>query len=125
MWTTDDYKVDSRSTGRFGDVKRLEALDVQDRAVLVTMRQDGLEAVDFGDALLNLGDHSRTIFPASTRRCRVRLEDWQPLRTLERDIRVLRSASHDQEQHMSSQEADYGTIQVPGVYRLQHVRRWR
>ncbi|KAI1797760.1 hypothetical protein LXA43DRAFT_877491 [Ganoderma leucocontextum] len=62
MWTADDGD-DSRSSGRLGDVKRLEAFDVKDRAVLVAMRQGGLEAVDFGDALLKPADHSRTIFP--------------------------------------------------------------
>lgn len=44
-------------------MKRLEAFDVEDRAVLVAMRQGGLEVVDFGDALLLPADHSRTLFP--------------------------------------------------------------
>lgn len=51
------------TTGRLGDVKRLEAFDVDDRAVLVAMRQGGLEVVDFGDALLRPADHSRTVYP--------------------------------------------------------------
>lgn len=62
MWTTDDGD-DSRNSARLGDIKRLEAFDVKDRAVLVAMRQGGLEVVDFGDALLKPADHSRTIFP--------------------------------------------------------------
>ncbi len=63
MWSTDDPADESRSLSRLGDVKRLEAFDVKDRAVLVAMRQGGLEAVDFGDALLKPADHSRTILP--------------------------------------------------------------
>jgi hypothetical protein len=46
-----------------GDVKRLEALDVKDRAILVAMRQGGLEVVDFGDALLRPADESRVVLP--------------------------------------------------------------
>ncbi|KAI0825195.1 hypothetical protein BC628DRAFT_299967 [Trametes gibbosa] len=65
VWSTDDVE-DAQSvsaTGRLGDVKRLEAFDVKDRAVLVAMRQGGIEAVDFGDALLRPADHSRTTLP--------------------------------------------------------------
>jgi hypothetical protein len=46
-----------------GDVKRLEAFDVHDRAVLVAMRRGGLEAVDLSDALLKPADESRTVLP--------------------------------------------------------------
>jgi len=62
MWSyeTDD---DSKYIGRMGDVKRLEAFDIKDRAVLVAMRQGGLEAVEFGDALLRPADGSRTVLP--------------------------------------------------------------
>lgn len=49
--------------GRMGDVRRLEAFDIKDRAVLVAMRQGGLEAVDMSDALLKPGDQSRTVLP--------------------------------------------------------------
>ena len=63
MWSSDDLPDGSPSMNRLGDVKRLEAFDVQDRAILVAMRQGGLEAVDFGDALLKPADHSRTILP--------------------------------------------------------------
>ncbi|KZT30375.1 hypothetical protein NEOLEDRAFT_1173815 [Neolentinus lepideus HHB14362 ss-1] len=63
VWTTDDDDDASSIFGRMGDVKRLEAFDVRDRAVLVAMRQGGLEAVDFGDALLKPADESRTFLP--------------------------------------------------------------
>ena len=46
-----------------GDIKHLETLDVRERAVLVAMRQGGLEVVDVGDALLQPADESRTILP--------------------------------------------------------------
>jgi len=48
---------------RMGDIRRLEAFDVRDHAVLVAMRQGGLEAVDLNDALLRPADASRTILP--------------------------------------------------------------
>ncbi|TCD66373.1 hypothetical protein EIP91_001422 [Steccherinum ochraceum] len=61
QWSPDDAEYDIGM--RLGDVKRLEAFDVEDRAVLVAMRQGGLEAVDFGDALLRPADFSRTVYP--------------------------------------------------------------
>lgn len=64
MWSPDDEEdVELFSPPKLGDVKRLEAFDVQDRAVLVALRQGGLEVVDFSDALLLPADSSRTIFP--------------------------------------------------------------
>ncbi|KAJ7071214.1 hypothetical protein C8F01DRAFT_1109558 [Mycena amicta] len=62
LWSDDeDMKV---PLARMGDVKRLEAFDIKgDRAVLVAMRQGGLEAVDLGDALLKPADESRTVLP--------------------------------------------------------------
>lgn len=64
LWSSDDDEDGSpHGYVRLGDVKRLEAFDVEDRAVLVAMRQGGLEVVDFGDALLLPADHSRTLFP--------------------------------------------------------------
>ncbi|KAI0361763.1 hypothetical protein OH77DRAFT_1444605 [Trametes cingulata] len=63
VWSADDEETQSLGSSRLGDVKRLEAFDVKDRAVLVAMRQGGIEAVDFGDALLRPADHSRTILP--------------------------------------------------------------
>ncbi|KAI0322680.1 hypothetical protein OF83DRAFT_1235223 [Amylostereum chailletii] len=64
-WTRDDEDDDAppAQIGRLGDVKRLEAFDVQDRSVLVAMRQGGFEAVDFRDALLKPADASRNVLP--------------------------------------------------------------
>lgn len=64
VWSSDETDEESRlATGRMGDIKRLEAFDVHDRAVLVAMRRGGLEAVDLSDALLNPADESRTVLP--------------------------------------------------------------
>ncbi|CCM00918.1 uncharacterized protein FIBRA_02964 [Fibroporia radiculosa] len=63
MWTSDEEDEYRSVPVRLGDVKRLEAFDMDDRAVLVALRQGGLEVVDFGDALLRPGDHSRPIYP--------------------------------------------------------------
>jgi hypothetical protein len=60
-WSEDDE--DTFTVGRLGDVKRLEAFDVQDRSVLVAMRHGGLEVVDLADALLKPADDSRPILP--------------------------------------------------------------
>jgi len=46
-----------------GDVKRVEAFDVKDRSIIVALRQGGVEAMDFGDALLKPADESRTLLP--------------------------------------------------------------
>jgi hypothetical protein len=46
-----------------GEVRRVEAFDVRDRAVVVALRRSALEAVDVGDALLNPGDESRPYIP--------------------------------------------------------------
>ncbi|KAG8902589.1 hypothetical protein FRB99_004329 [Tulasnella sp. 403] len=56
-WTADD------ETTKLGDVKRLEAFDAKGRAVIVAIRQGGLEAVDVGDALCCPGDESRSAIP--------------------------------------------------------------
>ena len=50
---------------RLGDVKRLEAFDVDQaaRAVVVAFRQGGIEAVDVGDAVMTPGDGCRTVYP--------------------------------------------------------------
>ena len=63
LWSADDDDDALVGATRLGDVKHLEAFDVDNRAVLVAMRQGGLEAVDIGDALLLPADHSRTLFP--------------------------------------------------------------
>ncbi|KAG0709019.1 hypothetical protein DFH29DRAFT_890173 [Suillus ampliporus] len=62
VWSVDNDD-DSKMIPRMGDVKRVEAFDVKDRSVLVAMRQGGLEAMDFGDALLKPADESRTLLP--------------------------------------------------------------
>ncbi|KAG1757415.1 hypothetical protein EDB19DRAFT_1924292 [Suillus lakei] len=61
-WSTDSDD-ESKMIPRMGDVKRVEAFDVKDRSVLVAMRQGGVEAMDFGDALLKPADESRTLLP--------------------------------------------------------------
>ncbi|KAF7436969.1 hypothetical protein PC9H_003803 [Pleurotus ostreatus] len=63
VWSVDEENSSVNFSGRMGDIKRLEAFDVQDRSVLIAMRQGGLEAVDLSDALLKPGDESRTTIP--------------------------------------------------------------
>ncbi|KAH7921788.1 hypothetical protein BV22DRAFT_1114224 [Leucogyrophana mollusca] len=64
LWSADGSDDDSKVLApRMGDVKRLEAFDVKDRSVIVAMRQGGVEAMDFGDALLRPADESRTLLP--------------------------------------------------------------
>ena len=50
---------------RLGDVKHLEAFEVDQaaRAVVVAFRQGGIEAVDVGDAIMTPGDGCRTVYP--------------------------------------------------------------
>ena len=68
LWTPDEMDMDGQtvSSGRLGDVKRLEAFDLQGRSVLVAMRQGGLEAVELSDALLRPADASRDVLPHFT-----------------------------------------------------------
>jgi hypothetical protein len=65
LWSNDeeDDLTFSNSPGRLGDVKRIEAIDVQDRSVLIALRRGGLEAIDLSDALLKPADCSRMILP--------------------------------------------------------------
>ena len=65
LWTNDedDDLAFSNSPCRLGDVKRIEAIDVQDRSVLIALRRGGLEAIDLTDALLKPADCSRIILP--------------------------------------------------------------
>jgi hypothetical protein len=65
LWTPDELDMDGQivSSGRLGDVKRLEAFDLQGRSVLVAMRQGGFEAVELSDALLRPADTSRDVLP--------------------------------------------------------------
>jgi hypothetical protein len=68
LWTPDEMDMDGQtvSSGRLGDVKRLEAFDLQGRSVLVAMRQGGLESVELSDALLRPADASRDVLPHFT-----------------------------------------------------------
>ena len=65
LWSNDeeDDIPFSNSPGRLGDVKRIEAMDIQDRSVLIALRRGGLEAIDLSDALLKPADCSRMILP--------------------------------------------------------------
>ncbi|QRV76384.1 GYF domain-containing protein mpd2 [Ceratobasidium sp. AG-Ba] len=51
------------SDNSMGDTQRVEAFDVDGRAVLVALRQGGIEATDVGQALLEPADESRTALP--------------------------------------------------------------
>ena len=63
LWSEDDDLAFSNSPGRLGDVRRIEAIDIQDRSVLIAMRRGGVEAIDLNDALLKPADGSRMILP--------------------------------------------------------------
>lgn len=63
VWNSDEADAGSPSISKMGDVKRLEAFDVNNRAVLVALRQGGFEAADVGDAMLAPADASRLAFP--------------------------------------------------------------
>lgn len=66
MWSNNDPdETETYSSSLvLGDVKRIEAFDTRDRrAVVVALRQGGLEAVDMGEALFQPGDESRPFFP--------------------------------------------------------------
>lgn len=66
MWSSDDSEEPDAlvTSSVLGDVKRIEAFDTRDhRAVVVALRQGGLEAVDMGDALCQPGDESRPFLP--------------------------------------------------------------
>lgn len=65
LWSPDEENDDEQPTflGKLGDVKRVEAFDVRDRAVIVALRQGGLEAADVGDALHAPADESRAWVP--------------------------------------------------------------
>ncbi|KAI6136773.1 hypothetical protein F5141DRAFT_1209076 [Pisolithus sp. B1] len=63
LWSSDESDGSRSSSQRMGDVKRLEIFDFKDRSIIVAMRQGGLEAMDFGDALLTPADESRSALP--------------------------------------------------------------
>ena len=66
-WTSDDQVSQNQIfvPMRLGDVKHLEAFEVDQaaRAVVVAFRQGGIEAVDVGDAIMTPGDGCRTVYP--------------------------------------------------------------
>lgn len=63
QWSIDDEEDFSSYGGRLGDVRRLEAFDVDNKVVVVAIRQGGLEVAEVADALLKPGDHSRSLLP--------------------------------------------------------------
>ncbi|KAF9569717.1 hypothetical protein CPC08DRAFT_812702 [Agrocybe pediades] len=66
VWSNDQEDLESsskRSSGKMGEIRRLEAFDVDKGSVLVAVRQGGLEVVNLGDALLKPADESRTMLP--------------------------------------------------------------
>jgi len=65
MWSTDEANEGGTILQvKLGDVQRVEAFDVRNRAILVALRQGGLEAVDVGDALYRPADESRSYIPS-------------------------------------------------------------
>ena len=62
LWSSDEDTT-LTSSGKLGDIKRLEAFDISQRSLLVALRQGGLEVVDLGDALLKPADESRPNLP--------------------------------------------------------------
>ncbi|KAI6044978.1 hypothetical protein EDC04DRAFT_2637860 [Pisolithus marmoratus] len=62
-WSSDGTHGSRPCQQRMGDVKRLEIFDIKDRSIIVAMRQGGLEAMDFGDALFTPADESRSALP--------------------------------------------------------------
>lgn len=66
LWSPDESNGSRPFPQRMGDVKRLEIFDIKDRSIIVAMRQGGLEAMDFGDALLTPADESRSALPNFT-----------------------------------------------------------
>jgi hypothetical protein len=65
FWSSDD-DANFASSGKMGDIKRLESFDISERSLLVALRKGGLEVVDLGDALLQPADESRTNLPNYT-----------------------------------------------------------
>jgi hypothetical protein len=65
MWTDDEDDEELNPTAvRLGDVKRLEAFDIGNSAVVVAVRQGGIEATSIADALMKPGDQSRMNLPS-------------------------------------------------------------
>ncbi|KAG6845999.1 hypothetical protein H0H87_011047 [Tephrocybe sp. NHM501043] len=124
VWSSDGQDEDTKPVvmGRMGDIKRLEALDVDDRAVLVAMRQGGLEAVDLSDALLRPADESRTVLPqfappASNinRRAPFVWKIGTPVSSSPTTATVLSSKGKGGYGHLSSRKSSYGPTKSPAV----------
>ena len=63
QWSTDDDDPFALYGTKLGDVKRLEAFDAADKALVVAIRQGGLEVADVGESIMKPGDLSRTALP--------------------------------------------------------------
>ncbi|KAI5122559.1 hypothetical protein M0805_004778 [Coniferiporia weirii] len=63
QWSIDEDENFSAYGNRLGDVKRLEAFDIDSNAVIVAIRQGGLEVTEVADALMGPGDLSRALLP--------------------------------------------------------------
>ncbi|KAG6842533.1 hypothetical protein C0991_000059 [Blastosporella zonata] len=124
LWSSDEQDEDIKPVmmGRMGDIKRLEALDVDDRAVLVAMRQGGLEAVDLSDALLRPADESRTVLPqfappASNinRRAPFVWKIGTPVSASPTTATVLSSKGKGSYSHLPSKKSNTGPTKSPAV----------
>lgn len=63
FWSIDDDDDPGLGNTKLGDITRVEPFDISGRAVIVALRQGGLEALDIGDAVLSPGDESREALP--------------------------------------------------------------
>lgn len=64
VWNADEDEANSKpGSQRMGDLKRLETFDIQGRSVIVAVRQGGVQAMDYGDALFKPADESRSTLP--------------------------------------------------------------
>jgi len=122
LWSSDEVDEGSKPVpfGRMGDIKRLEAFDVEDRAVLVAMRQGGLEAVDLGDALLKPADESRTILPqfsppltSINRRAPFVWKIGTPVSASATSATVLSSKGRGGYSHLTSKKQNIGSTKSP------------
>ncbi|GJJ09469.1 hypothetical protein Clacol_003692 [Clathrus columnatus] len=63
FWSMDDDEGQGINKTKLGDITRIEAFDVETRAIIVALRQGGLEVVDVADAILSPADESREALP--------------------------------------------------------------
>ncbi|KAF5377426.1 hypothetical protein D9615_005268 [Tricholomella constricta] len=122
VWSSDEQDEDSKPVlmGKMGDIKRLEALDVDDRAVLIAMRRGGLEAVDLSDALLRPADESRTVLPQFTppvsninRRAPFVWKIGMPVSSSPTTATVLSSKGKGNHVHLPSRKMSSGPTKSP------------